>query len=421
MCIKKLGVAIILWFILNMIGSAIVQAAASIHFIDDFEKGAAKWDFINRDHIEIKDSGDPKHGKVLCLHSGGPGVYALVKGSDGWSNLKIEGDVYFPYYYHHYLGVIYNYNASGGRVDFGSIFLLGPYGEDYEDYFGKLGEALEFTPEEFLGNVLQPNPHRDSNASRVLYTEYWVTLKGDSGIKPGEWHHFKAEVFGPACHFYVDDMNTPKITCEYFEYSSGRVGFKPRYVGSECWVDNVAIQSIKELGYKGPGLPAGRNYEPEKLITRWDVLGPFHRRLKEVEDEGFQADRLYDYEHKKLQWKRFEPDPRGCVVSGRVVDRYSGRSYGYFHTELLSDERKEAVLQFSSTNTLVVWVNNRLLGSVNARFAAWYDFWYNPKHMGDKFTITLEPGVNHVVVLVKGGRYGGDGFYAYLGPVELEE
>lgn len=417
---NKIRVLIILLLsiIFNKMGLA---SEVPVHFYDDFEKGAGKWDFINPDHMEIKDSGDPKHGKVLCLHSGGPGVYALVKNSQGWSNLKIEGDVYFPYYYHHYLGLIYNYNASGGRVDFGSIFLLGPYGEDYDEYFSKYRDAMEFTPDEFRGNVIQPNPHRDSNASRVLYTEYWVTLKGDAAVKPGEWHHFKAEILGPVCHYYVDDMNTPRMTYEYFEYASGRVGFKPRFAGSESWVDNVAIKPINELSYKGPGLPAGRNYEPGKLITRWDVLGPFHRRMKEIEDLGFQREKLYDYQQKKLQWQPFEPDPRGCVVAGRVLERFSGRTYGYFHTELLSDEKKEMMLQFSSSNTLLVWINNRLIGNTNAQFSPWYDFWYNPKHKGDKFTIALEPGVNHVVVLVKGGRYGGDGFYAHLGPVEKKE
>lgn len=419
MIAHKIGIFIILF--LMMFNRNGWSTGGPIHFYDDFEKGCNKWDFINPDHIEIKDSGDLKHGKVLCLHSGGPGVYALVKNSQGWSNVKIEGDVFFPNYYHHYLGVIYNYNAARGRVDFGSIFLLGPYGDDYESLFSRTGDALEFIPDEFTGNIIQPNPHRDSNASRVLYPEYWVTLKGNSTVKPREWHHFKAEVFGSACHFYVDDMNTPKITYECFEYASGRVGFKPRFVGSETWVDNVAIKSIKELSYKGPELPVGRNYEPEKLITHWDVLGPFHRRMKEIEDSKFQLEKSYIYESKSLQWKPFETDPRGCVLAGKVIERYSGKWYAYFHTEILSENREEVMLQFSSSNTLVVWINGHLIGSINAQFSSWYDFWYNPKHKGDQFTVMLEPGINHVVVLVKGGRYGGDGFFAHLAPAEKEE
>ncbi|MCU0287098.1 MAG: hypothetical protein MUF15_11980 [Acidobacteria bacterium] len=417
--IYKIRVFFILFLIIfNRTGWA---TGVPVHFYDDFEKGSAKWDFLNPDHIEIKDSGDPKHGKILCLHSGGPGVYALVKNSQGWTNYKIEGDVYFPYYFYHYLGLIYNYNASGGRVDFGSIFLLGPYGEEYDEYFSKYRDNMEFQPDEFIGNIIQPNPHRDSNASRVLYSEYWVSLKGESAVKPGEWHHFKGEVFGPVCHFYVDDMNTPKITYEYFEYASGRVGFKPRFAGSQSWVDNVTITPIKELSYKGNALPDGRNYEPDKLITHWDVLGPFHRRMKEIEEQGFQKEKLFDYQNKKLPWKPFESDPRGCVVTGKVLERFSGRTYGYFHTELISKEREEMLLQFSSSNSMVLWINNRLIGTVNAQFAPWYDSWYNPKHKGDKFTITLEPGVNHIMLLVKGGRYGGDGFYAHIGPAEVEE
>lgn len=388
-----------------------VEVKKGIDFYDDFENGTSKWEFTNPGKIKIIDSGNPNHGNVLALRSGGPGVYALVKDSDGWSNLRVEGDVYFPFYYHHYLGLIYNYNNIGKRIDFGSIFLLGPYGEDFDPYYQKYAGYQENPPDGFLGNVVLVNPHRDSNASRLLYSEYWVTLSGDSAVRPGEWHRFKAEISGPVCHFYVNDMKTPKITYDYFEFSSGRVGFKPRYIGSECWVDNIVITSIDELSYKGPGLPEGRKYEPESLITKWDTIGPFSRRMREIEKDGYLPEKSYTYNNGESKWKPFEADPRGCVASGRVVEMYSGEWFAYFHTEISSDSKKEVTLHFGTTNSLGLWMNSVFVQNIPGHFTIWPDFRTNPKHEGAKVKVSLEVGVNHLIVLVKGGRYGGDGFY----------
>ena len=388
------------------------QTRGKISFEDDFETGTGKWDFHNPGKFRIIDSGDPAHGKVLSMHSGGPATYALIRGSDGWTDIRVEGDVFFPYFYHHYLGFIYNLNVTGNRIDFGSIFLLGPWGDDFVPYYQKYNSYQENPPEGFLGNVVLVNPHRDSNASRLLYSEYWVTLKGKDAVKPGEWHRFKAEVFGPVCHFYVDDMKTPKVTYDLFEYSSGRVGFKPRFVGSETRLDNIRVTSIEELSYTGPPLPAGRHYEREKLLTHWDVIGPFSRRMKDIEADGYLPGKSYPYNNGEKKWRPFEADARGCVLSGKVTEMYSGEWSAYFHTELRSETEKEATLHLSSTNGLYIWLNNTFLRLAGGQFTVWPDFQTNPEHQAVKFKVTLKPGINHLLVLVKGGRYGGDGFYA---------
>ena len=384
-----------------------------ISFTDDFEKGAAKWDFINANNIDILESGDPEHGKVLSLRPGGPAVYALIKDSDGWTNIRVEGDLFFPYSYNHYMGFIYNYNQGRRRTDFGSIFIYGPFGDDIFSLTKTYWQYLEIPPDHYTGNVVLVNPHRDSNASRILYPEYWVELKGDSGIKPGEWRHFKAEVVGPVCHFYFVDMKTPIITYDYFEYSSGRVGFKPRFAGSECWLDNITVTSIEELSYKGPALPEGRNYKPEKLLTKWDVIGPFDKRMMEIEADGYRPEKGYVSNNETFKWQPFKTDGRGCVITGRVCERFSARSLAYFHTEIESDTKKEVTLEFASSDPMLVWVNNAIIGKMPAHFFAWYDFWENPEHRSSPVKITLNPGKNHVLIYVRGGRYAGDGFYAY--------
>jgi len=409
----KQGIMVLLLFCFSFIG--VTQLHGEISFWDDFEKGLKKWDLVNGDKIEIIDSNNSEHGQVLCLHSGGEAVYALIKNSQNWTNIKIEGDICFPWYTCSYLGLIYNYNVKGPRTDFGSIFILGPYGDDFEPYFTEYLSHVQWPPEKFTGNILLVNPHRDTNANRSLYSEYWVTLREKDTVKPSEWGHFKAEIIGPACHFYLGDMKIPKITYNYFEYNSGRVGFKPRFTGAEVWVDNVKVENLSEFSYKGPIQPAGIQYKPEKLLTKWKAIGPFSRRIKEIETEGYIAEKTYKFQGKKLKWEPFEADPRGCVVSARIIERFSLNINAYFYTQIESPDQREVTFEFSTTNPMVLWVNNTLIGPINKEFTAWYDFWENPGHRGMIRThrVTLKQGKNQIIVLVKGGRYGGDGFYAY--------
>ena len=77
-------------------------------FYDDFENDLSKWDLTTPHKIQIINSKDPSHKNVLALYPGGPSVYALIKNSEKWNAVSIEGDLLFPSYYSHYLGFIYN-------------------------------------------------------------------------------------------------------------------------------------------------------------------------------------------------------------------------------------------------------------------------------------------------------------------------
>ena len=78
----------------------------------------------------------------------------------------------------------------------------------------------------------------------MLYEEYRVELTGDAEIRVGEWQRFAAEIVGNTCHFYVADMKTPKLTFDHYEHDFGLVGFKPRVVGGDVWLDNVRADSM---------------------------------------------------------------------------------------------------------------------------------------------------------------------------------
>ncbi|MCP5054614.1 MAG: hypothetical protein GY940_46030 [bacterium] len=420
MFVKQLLILIIL---AALTGNLFISAhpakdEGGILFTDDFENGDSKWYFTNANKINVRDSGDSGHGKVLVLQSGGPAVYALLKGSDQWKNIRIEGEMLFPGHRHHYLGLMYNYNVKETRSDFGCVYIYGPRGVAI-DKLGTYRRYRGLPAVDYSGNVVMVNPHRDGNASRFLYSEYWTLLPQEDAIKPGTWHRFKAEIMGTVCHFYVDDMETPRVTSEFLEFSSGSVGLKPRYTGGESWVDNVKVTSIETFSYTGPPLPEGRNYKPGELVTQWHVAGPLAQRIDDIDSNGFQPDKTYNHQGKTVKWEPFNADPRGCVVSGRVVDKYSGKRFAYFHSEISSESDKEVAISFNTSNPLELWVNGTRAGNVRPSFTVWYDFWENPDHKGPSLKATLKAGKNDIMILVKGGRYGGDGFFVRIGdPVE---
>ncbi|MCP5047023.1 MAG: hypothetical protein GY940_07610 [bacterium] len=388
------------------------SAKNNISFRDDFENGTGKWDLISPDKIRIVDSGDPSHGKVLALHPGGATVSALIKDSNQWANIRIEGDVYFPYLYNASMAVIYNHNLKGTQPSFGSVYIYGPNGADLKSFRKNHFRYIQIPPGKFLGNVVQVNPHRGNNSSRALYPEFWTPLTGAAAIKTGEWGHFKAEIVGSTCHFYVKDMETPVITNSLFELSSGRVGFQPRFEGAVVYIDNIKVTGIAGLTYTGPPLPSNRNYKPSELITQWDVIGPFWKRMNTIDSDGYLPGKTYRLDEKDFKWRPFKTDARGCVLIGQVCDRYTGDVFAYFHTEVSSDTEKEITVEFSSSNNMDLFANGKRVGNIPIHRSSWYDFLENPKHPGSRLKVKLKPGKNHLVVFARASRVDGGGFYA---------
>jgi hypothetical protein len=356
-------------------------------FREDFESGMDRWDVSDPNAIAPIDSGDPKHRKVLRMAPGGARLHALIRGSDAWGRYRIEGDVLFPENVHNYLGFIYNFRESERRVDAGSIYIKGN------------------------GSYIRVNPRRDWNPSRAIYEEFRVPLTGDDAIRIGQWQRFAAEVVGRSCHFYVGDMETPKVTFDFFEYDSGQAGFKPRVVGGPVWIDNILVVSVPDLSYQGPRQPPGIDYRPQDLITEWDVLGPLSRNIEELEKTEPQGDVTYNVDGEEHQWRTFDTDPRGAVVTGRVVDYVGSRTVAYFKTSITA-EGASARLQFSTVDNLAIWVNGVFVGYLARDKFAWFDFGRNPEHPHTGWSVPLSRGTNDVVVRVRGGQYATGGFFA---------
>lgn len=397
----KQGIIIVILFLL-MVWPA---EAETISFEDDFRHGAGQWEFFAKKSMTplpgeglIIDSGDKEHGKVLSLPPGD--LIALIKYSESWSNYKVEGDVCFPNTEASLMGLIYNFDLQprpnlpvgqkANRTEFGSMYI-------------KCG-----------GSYIRVNPHYDGTAGRALYDDYKTPLTGDAAVRLKQWKHFKFEVVGGACHLYVGDMEKPKVTFNHYHRESGRVGFRPRTSGSECWIDNINITSIEKLSFDGTILPEGVKHQREELLTRWHAVGPFLSPVKEIERDQFDDEKVYTVKNVQYKWMSFEADHRGCVISGRINDFvFPFRMLSYYYTAVKVEKSKVTSLKFSSRSHLTVYVNGKLAGTIQPVVHIWPDFWSVGRHPATDISIAVKEGINHILVLVRGGKYPGDGFYAY--------
>ncbi len=367
-------------------------------FRDDFEAGLTRWEINDPKAITRIDSGQTEHGKVMRLAPGGARVYALIRGSAEWRGYRIEGEVLFPDEQDNYLGLIYHYKESARRVDLGSIYIKG--NESY----------------------IRVNPRRDWNPSRALYEEYRTALKGDSAIRTQQWQRFAAEVVDRICHFYVGDLQTPKVTFDLYEGDTGKAGFKPREVGGAVWIDNIRVTALAQLSYRGPRLPAGINYQPENLVTDWGVLGPLTKAMPEIEAAPSPvAVAAVSDQGAMNHWRRFATDSRGAVVTGQVTEYTGSRTVAYFATTIRVEASETATLQFSTADNLAVWRNGKFEGYFDRDQFAWHDFGKSPKHPPEYAYIRLAPDVNQVLVRVRGGQYATGGFFARVVREEKRE
>ena len=365
---------------------------AQVRFAADFEDGdLSTWDLLNPQAIQVIDSKSAAHGKVLELQAD-DAVLALIRESEQWGAVRVEGDLFFPDDGDNYLAFVYHFVQDERRTDFSSLYLKGN------------------------GSYIRANPWRDTNVSRLLYEEYLTPLQGEAAIQIGRWHAFKMEVMGTDCHIYIDDMDTPKTTFALYKGTSGQVGFNSRVAGSPAWIDNILVTSIEKLQYDGPGIPDIR-YQTDSLITDWEVIGPVAGATAAIERSG-PGPRVID-SGQEYTWQPFETDLRGAVISGRVTEFRGGRPVAYFRTTMSADEPRQAVLHFSSVDELAVWVNGRFQGYVYRQgyvddddWNAWYDFWENPDHEGRRITVDLEAGENYVVIRTYNGQFASGGFFA---------
>lgn len=357
-------------------------ATAQVLFTDDFENGLAGWDIHGGHVIETVEGGDG-HGRVLRLATDGWDILALIRGSAGWSSVRVDGAVLFPHDGDAYLGLVYGFREVDGRTDFGNIYIKGD------------------------GSYLRANPHRDGNVGRTLYEEYNTPLTGESAIRIDEWQRFRMEIVGGEAHVYIGDMRTPRLTFDLYEHAGGAIGFQPRSIGWPVQIDDVMVTAIDGFSWRGPPIPDPA-YAPDSLLTDWDVAGPYPEHRSDLERGGGATDSA---------WRPFETDRRGAIVTGRVTAYAGENTVAYFRTRVTVRTDTTVALHVSSVDDLVLFVNRRFRGFYAREGLAWHDFWRDPAHAGRRIPIRLYAGENELMVRVRGGTYATGGFFARLEPL----
>ncbi len=341
---------------------------------EDFEPGLGRWILEGGPAVSIHRTADA-HGAVLRLQPNGD-VHALLRGSERWGNVALEGELRFAEEIDSYLGFVYNFRKKAARPDFGLIY-------------------LKYGPKVYL----QPNPHRDYNVTRKLYPEFVAPLLGSDRTRVGEWQRFRVELVDGAAHVYIGETPAPQLTFSIPEPGPGLIGFQPRSVGGEVWVDNVRVTSIRRFSHTGPPQPAALAPDPSPLS--WEVLGP-----QAATNDVAAIDAA------SPGWRPFALDPRTALETGRVVDYHGPDTVAYFRTTILAARDGTVTLRLSTIDDLALWLNGRFQGFVPKQDSAWADYWSNPAHKGDEMPLALKAGENRIVIRVRGGSYAAGGFYA---------
>ncbi|MCZ6673792.1 MAG: hypothetical protein O7C75_12740, partial [Verrucomicrobia bacterium] len=296
-------------------------------------------------------------------------VYALIKDSDNWGAVRVEGQVYFPTDGDAYLGIVHGYQVDHQRADFGSIYVIDKKKRRY----------------------VRVNPHYDWNPARALYEEFRVNLK-----KPEQsgWLDFAAEIVGGSCHFFIEDLEVPVVTFNLFDEQKGLIGFIPRVVGESVWLDNLRVYSIDQHSYLGSPRPQSISKPADNLLTDWEVSGPFA-----------------DLQSRLNSWHPFAVDERGAVIAAKVTEYLGERRYAYFRTQVTLVTPQ--ILEFATSVQLSLRLNGKEvelsgpnIGRFDFRRVAWFDF-----REGAQAWIQLPAGSHDVVIEVK-SDYAGTGFFA---------
>lgn len=360
---------------------------AELLFADDFEEGVGRWRFPLGSGHALVETGDEARGAALALQVRGQPVYALMRGSDEWGDVRIEGEVLFPAATDNYLGFIWRYRDDGRRIDFGSLYIKGN------------------------GSYVQANPHHDTNVGRTVFPELRVPLDGDAAISIGEWMPFALEVVGATAHLYVGGSATPVFAASLPAPERGAFGFKPRNPGGAVWIDDVRVRPIGRLS-SGSSAPPEASYPSERHVRSWRVLGPLTRTVPEIESgDAFGRGWSIMDDGRRVGWRDYAADPRGAVLTGWVTDYRGSRKVAYFHTTLEAEAAGDVVLEWATADDLAIWLNGEFVGFASRQPQAWWDAGEHPGHAPLRAAVSLRRGRNELVARVVGGTYATGGFF----------
>ena len=367
--------------------SASPVSAQTLIFSEDFETDLRQWVSLAPEFVEV--IGEPRSAnRVLMLTPKPEGFsHVLVKGSEEYKNVRMEGRFLFPTEGDGYLGFIYNHQKSENRTDFGCIYVKSN------------------------GSYIRMSPHYDGNPSWRLYEELKVSLDGARRIQTGAWYQFRLDVISNYATLYVDDMSTPVAEFDLFLRTGGALGLEARPGrGEPVWVDDVRVYE----------LPSDIDVLQERqalasTLTAWKAYsGAVDTMSTDTATPEFQA----------TGWYEISPDRRGAVITGKLTQFTTGDNYiVYLRAKFnVDDPPAPGWLAFSSANQLDVWLNGMYRGSVAPDLYIWADHATSAIHSGARLPVEPIAGENEVLIRVHGDTFAAGGFFAkFLTPSEMRE
>jgi len=387
MRIEKCGrLLIILTAAINLISPSCVSAQ-TLMFSDDFETDLRHWDLIEPALVKIVGEARSANHALMLTPKAGGFSHVLLRGSEEYQNVRMEGRFLFPTEGHGYLGFIYNHQSSENRTDFGCVYVKSN------------------------GSYIRMSPHYDGNPSWRLYEELKINLDGAQQIQTGVWYQFRLDVISNYAHLYVNDMSTPVAEFDLFFGTKGALGLEARPGrGEPVWVDEIRVYE----------LPSNTDVPQEQetlasTFANWETYGGV---------AGTVDSTTAIPEFRDSEWRRISPDRRGAVITGRLTQFTSGDDdIVYLRAKLnVDDPPAPGWLAFSSANQLDIWLNGRYRGSVAPDSYIWADHATSAVHPGARLPVEPVAGENEVILRVHGDTFAAGGFFAqFLKTGEIRE
>ena len=367
--------------------SASSVSAQTLIFSDDFESDLRQWVLLAPEFAEVV--GEPHSAnRVLMLTPKPEGFsHVLVKGSEEYRNVRMEGRFLFPTEGDGYLGFIYNHQKSEDRTDFGCVYVKSN------------------------GSYIRMSPHYDGNPSWRLYEELKVSLDGARKIETGVWYQFRLDVISNYATLYVDDLSTPVAEFDLFPGTEGALGLEARPGrGEPVWVDDIRVYELP--------LNIGVPPEHESLastLTAWKA----YSGAADTSNITMATPEFQD-----ARWYGISPDRRGAVITGKLTQFATGDDDIVYlrATFNVDDPPAPGWLSFSSANQLDVWLNRMYRGSVAPDSFIWADHATSAIHPGARLPVEPKAGENEVLIRVHGDTFAGGGFFVrFLTASEMRE
>lgn len=346
-------------------------------YTESFERASSGWTPVGDSVAKVVPEPEAANTVLELRPLRGRLSYVVFSGAGPQDSFRMTGRFLFPTEGDGYLGFVYGYQSDSDRIDYGCVYVKSN------------------------GSYIRFSPHFDGNPSWRLYEDLRVDLEGDRAIRLRDWHDFKLEVIDSSVSLYIDDMTSAVFTTDVIDIAAGMVGLEARPGGGEpAWVDDIRVRGLDDPGAKTNGTSG--SVQASGPISGWrihdEILGS-RFALDPRPVSGRDA------------WTAIQPDGRGAIITAQYTQRRPAGAGRYLLSATLEHDGHEAVLAFSSANSLDVWLNGERVGEVEPVDFIRAHHTTNPAHEGTHLSIRPRQGSNELLILVDPDRFAAGGFF----------